>query len=231
MLTLLKKTSHVLHCFVSCLTQLGPFVDSKHEQIEVGFKKKFYILFRVFKTLQQETNSCTVLQKGQVTEAFETIFSKCIDSIVDGTRGCVWQELVHTGSCSIWLFIFLLSTFFFLLHFQDKLQVGVYSVSARCTSSLHLSSTAFHPSGPEERWCSGEVSPWRPNHSNKLLHHWPHFSYLFCTLASDLSPWSLHTPHWWRDVWHDLDRHPVLHGSWGNQLVRDRFRVLINTIM
>ncbi|XP_062854567.1 DNA polymerase alpha subunit B isoform X2 [Trichomycterus rosablanca] len=38
---------------------LGPFVDSKHEQIE----------------------------KGQVTESFETIFSKCIESIVDGTRG------------------------------------------------------------------------------------------------------------------------------------------------
>ncbi|KAF7695532.1 DNA polymerase alpha subunit B [Silurus meridionalis] len=38
---------------------LGPFVDSKHEQIE----------------------------KGQVTETFETIFSKCIESIVDGTRG------------------------------------------------------------------------------------------------------------------------------------------------
>ncbi|KAL6459154.1 hypothetical protein MHYP_G00326260 [Metynnis hypsauchen] len=38
---------------------LGPFVDSKHEQIE----------------------------KGQVTETFETIFSRCVDSIVDGTRG------------------------------------------------------------------------------------------------------------------------------------------------
>ncbi|KAM9474813.1 DNA polymerase alpha subunit B isoform 2-T2 [Clarias gariepinus] len=38
---------------------LGPFVDSKHEQIE----------------------------KGQVTETFESIFSKCIESIVDGTRG------------------------------------------------------------------------------------------------------------------------------------------------
>lgn len=41
---------------------LGPFVDSRHEQIE----------------------------KGQVTETFETIFSRCIESIVDGTRsvGC-----------------------------------------------------------------------------------------------------------------------------------------------
>ncbi|XP_047441919.1 DNA polymerase alpha subunit B [Mugil cephalus] len=41
---------------------LGPFVDSKHEQIE----------------------------KSQVTETFETIFSRCIESIVDGTRsvGC-----------------------------------------------------------------------------------------------------------------------------------------------
>lgn len=41
---------------------LGPFVDSKHEQIE----------------------------KGQVTETFEAIFSRCIESIVDGTRsaGC-----------------------------------------------------------------------------------------------------------------------------------------------
>uniref|UniRef100_A0A8B9L1B0 DNA polymerase alpha subunit B n=1 Tax=Astyanax mexicanus TaxID=7994 RepID=A0A8B9L1B0_ASTMX len=38
---------------------LGPFVDSKHEQIE----------------------------KGQVTETFETIFHKCVDSVVDGTRG------------------------------------------------------------------------------------------------------------------------------------------------
>ncbi|MCJ8734764.1 hypothetical protein PDJAM_G00239210 [Pangasius djambal] len=38
---------------------LGPFVDSKHEQIE----------------------------KVQVTETFESIFSTCIDSIVDGTRG------------------------------------------------------------------------------------------------------------------------------------------------
>ncbi|XP_066499767.1 DNA polymerase alpha subunit B [Hoplias malabaricus] len=38
---------------------LGPFVDSKHEQIE----------------------------KGQVTETFETIFYRCMDSIVDGTRG------------------------------------------------------------------------------------------------------------------------------------------------
>ncbi|XP_054889968.1 DNA polymerase alpha subunit B [Poeciliopsis prolifica] len=40
----------------------GPFVDSKHEQIE----------------------------KGKVTETFETIFYRCIDSIVDGTRsvGC-----------------------------------------------------------------------------------------------------------------------------------------------
>ncbi|MEQ2262798.1 DNA polymerase alpha subunit B [Xenotaenia resolanae] len=41
---------------------LGPFVDSKHQQIE----------------------------KAQVTETFETIFSRCIESIVDGTRsvGC-----------------------------------------------------------------------------------------------------------------------------------------------
>lgn len=41
---------------------LGPFVDSKHEQIE----------------------------KAQVTETFEAIFSRCIESIVDGTRsvGC-----------------------------------------------------------------------------------------------------------------------------------------------
>ncbi|KAM9377081.1 DNA polymerase alpha subunit B [Pholidichthys leucotaenia] len=41
---------------------VGPFVDSKHEQIE----------------------------KAQVTETFETIFSRCIESIVDGTRsiGC-----------------------------------------------------------------------------------------------------------------------------------------------
>lgn len=41
---------------------LGPFVDSKHEQIE----------------------------KGQVTEPFEAIFSRCIESIVDGTKsvGC-----------------------------------------------------------------------------------------------------------------------------------------------
>uniref|UniRef100_A0A8C8DXK6 DNA polymerase alpha subunit B n=1 Tax=Oryzias sinensis TaxID=183150 RepID=A0A8C8DXK6_9TELE len=44
-----------------CL-MLGPFVDSRHEQIE----------------------------KGQVTETFEAIFSRCIESIVDGTRsvGC-----------------------------------------------------------------------------------------------------------------------------------------------
>ncbi|XP_004073218.1 DNA polymerase alpha subunit B isoform X1 [Oryzias latipes] len=44
-----------------CL-MLGPFVDSRHEQIE----------------------------KGQVTETFEGIFSRCIESIVDGTRsvGC-----------------------------------------------------------------------------------------------------------------------------------------------
>ncbi|XP_022615910.1 DNA polymerase alpha subunit B [Seriola dumerili] len=41
---------------------LGPFVDSKHEQIE----------------------------KAQVTETFEAIFTRCIESIVDGTRsvGC-----------------------------------------------------------------------------------------------------------------------------------------------
>ncbi|KAK5600426.1 hypothetical protein CRENBAI_021723 [Crenichthys baileyi] len=41
---------------------LGPFVDSKHQQIE----------------------------KAQVTETFETIFFRCIESIVDGTRsvGC-----------------------------------------------------------------------------------------------------------------------------------------------
>lgn len=41
---------------------LGPFVDSKHEQIE----------------------------KAQVTETFENIFNRCIESIVDGTRsvGC-----------------------------------------------------------------------------------------------------------------------------------------------
>uniref|UniRef100_A0A672Z2F4 DNA polymerase alpha subunit B n=1 Tax=Sphaeramia orbicularis TaxID=375764 RepID=A0A672Z2F4_9TELE len=41
---------------------LGPFVDSKHEQIE----------------------------KAQVTETFEAIFSRCIESIVDGTNsvGC-----------------------------------------------------------------------------------------------------------------------------------------------
>lgn len=38
---------------------LGPFVDCKHEQIE----------------------------KGQVTETYETIFSKCVESILDGTRG------------------------------------------------------------------------------------------------------------------------------------------------
>ncbi|XP_030642150.1 DNA polymerase alpha subunit B [Chanos chanos] len=38
---------------------LGPFVDSKHEQIE----------------------------KAQVSETFEMIFSRCVDSIVDGTRG------------------------------------------------------------------------------------------------------------------------------------------------
>ncbi|XP_076860312.1 DNA polymerase alpha subunit B isoform X2 [Brachyhypopomus gauderio] len=37
---------------------MGPFVDSKHEQIE-----------------------------AQVTEPFETIFSRCVDSVVDGTRG------------------------------------------------------------------------------------------------------------------------------------------------
>ncbi|CAG09740.1 unnamed protein product, partial [Tetraodon nigroviridis] len=41
---------------------LGPFVDSKHEQIE----------------------------KAQVTETFDAIFSRCIESIVDGTKstGC-----------------------------------------------------------------------------------------------------------------------------------------------
>ncbi|XP_061581420.1 DNA polymerase alpha subunit B [Cololabis saira] len=38
---------------------LGPFVDSKHEQIE----------------------------KAQVTETFEDIFSRCLESIVDGTKG------------------------------------------------------------------------------------------------------------------------------------------------
>ncbi|KAI7798052.1 Pola2 protein, partial [Triplophysa rosa] len=37
----------------------GPFVDSKHEQIE----------------------------KNQVTEQFETIFKRCVDSIVEGTKG------------------------------------------------------------------------------------------------------------------------------------------------
>ncbi|NP_955875.2 DNA polymerase alpha subunit B [Danio rerio] len=37
----------------------GPFVDSKHEQIE----------------------------KNQVTETFETIFKRCMDSIVEGTKG------------------------------------------------------------------------------------------------------------------------------------------------
>lgn len=38
---------------------LGPFVDAKHEQIE----------------------------KAQVTETFEAIFTRCIESIVDGTKG------------------------------------------------------------------------------------------------------------------------------------------------
>ncbi|KAF3693966.1 DNA polymerase alpha subunit B DNA polymerase alpha 70 kDa subunit [Channa argus] len=41
---------------------LGPFVDSKHEQIEVA------------------------LMKAQVTETFEAIFSRCIESIVNGTK-------------------------------------------------------------------------------------------------------------------------------------------------
>ncbi|TWW55669.1 DNA polymerase alpha subunit B [Takifugu flavidus] len=46
----------------SKLYELGPFVDSKHEQIE----------------------------KAQVTETFEAIFSRCMESIVDGTKstGC-----------------------------------------------------------------------------------------------------------------------------------------------
>ncbi|XP_028272481.1 DNA polymerase alpha subunit B [Parambassis ranga] len=48
---------------------LGPFVDSKHEQIE----------------------------KAQVTESFETIFSRCIESIVDGTKS-VGSRLVFVPS-------------------------------------------------------------------------------------------------------------------------------------
>ncbi|KAA0714255.1 DNA polymerase alpha subunit B [Triplophysa tibetana] len=42
----------------------GPFVDSKHEQIE----------------------------KNQVTEQFETIFKRCVDSIVEGTKGGTGTE-------------------------------------------------------------------------------------------------------------------------------------------
>uniref|UniRef100_W5KVW6 DNA polymerase alpha subunit B n=1 Tax=Astyanax mexicanus TaxID=7994 RepID=W5KVW6_ASTMX len=45
---------------------LGPFVDSKHEQIEVFSFHFFYMA-------------------GD--ETFETIFHKCVDSVVDGTRG------------------------------------------------------------------------------------------------------------------------------------------------
>uniref|UniRef100_A0A3Q3GQS0 DNA polymerase alpha subunit B n=1 Tax=Labrus bergylta TaxID=56723 RepID=A0A3Q3GQS0_9LABR len=48
---------------------LGPFVDSKHEQIE----------------------------KAQVTETFEAIFSRCIESIVDGTKS-VGSRLVLVPS-------------------------------------------------------------------------------------------------------------------------------------
>lgn len=48
---------------------LGPFVDSKHEQIE----------------------------KAQVTETFEAIFSRCIESIVDGTKS-VGSRLVFVPS-------------------------------------------------------------------------------------------------------------------------------------
>lgn len=46
-------TWHVL-CFISCLTQLGPFVDSKHEQIEV-VSFSFYLLCTIFEASQQQT--------------------------------------------------------------------------------------------------------------------------------------------------------------------------------
>uniref|UniRef100_A0A667WP94 DNA polymerase alpha subunit B n=1 Tax=Myripristis murdjan TaxID=586833 RepID=A0A667WP94_9TELE len=46
---------------------LGPFVDSKHEQIE----------------------------KAQVTETFEAIFMRCIETIVEGTKRFVPQDIHH----------------------------------------------------------------------------------------------------------------------------------------
>lgn len=50
-------TWHVLWCFFSCLTQLGPFVDSKHEQIEVGCicGVFLYFLCTVFEASWQQT--------------------------------------------------------------------------------------------------------------------------------------------------------------------------------
>ncbi|PWA22338.1 hypothetical protein CCH79_00012584 [Gambusia affinis] len=53
----------------------GPFVDSKHEQIE----------------------------KAKVTETFETIFYRCIDSIVDGTRsvGCHLRVTLAPDPCTL----------------------------------------------------------------------------------------------------------------------------------
>lgn len=98
-------TWHVLWCFISCLTQLGPFVDSKHEQIEVGCMCVVFFDTSCVQYLKPHdsrlSNLRTVLQKGQVTETFERIFSKCLDSIVEGTRGCVLHKLVCGDFCCI----------------------------------------------------------------------------------------------------------------------------------
>lgn len=73
-------------CFLFPI-QLGPFVDSKHEQIEVGLTVDILdsccqpsCFFNLITQIKFSS------QKAQVTETFEAIFSRCIESIVDGTK-------------------------------------------------------------------------------------------------------------------------------------------------
>lgn len=93
--TMYMYNGNKMNDYFTFFPQFGPFVDSKHEQIEVNPCLFIYLLWFVLISLISFLicwcwNTLffgSFEQKGQVTDTFESIFTKCVNSIVEGTRG------------------------------------------------------------------------------------------------------------------------------------------------
>lgn len=99
-------------------------------------------------------------QKAQVTETFDTIFSRCIESIVDGTKRYVSHLLTMMTMFFCFFFInflriskcgaSLIKHFAMVSSVQHRLSPGLCALPERHPASFHLPTASLHPAKPQQ---------------------------------------------------------------------------------